>query len=163
MRHSHIAFLYHIPSAYVSWPIADHLTKGFLAVKRHHDQGNSYKRQHLPGSSLQVQKHNEPIHSRNRDTKLTPKYPGPHACHWTPSMGETLVGDTVNSLSHHVLLRGSRAEISHPGRDIKGLEGRSLKNGQRKTIDEINTSGGREKPLSYKTSYTGLNGRAEVT
>jgi hypothetical protein len=62
-------------------------------------------------------------------------------------MGEALVGDTVSSLSHHVLLRGNRPEISHPGRDIKGLEGRSLKNRQRKTIDEINTSGGREKPL----------------
>jgi hypothetical protein len=29
---------------------------GFIAAKRHHDQGNTYKRQHLIGAGLQVQR-----------------------------------------------------------------------------------------------------------
>jgi hypothetical protein len=31
------------------------LVRVFIAVKRHHDQGNSYKGQHLIGAGLQVQ------------------------------------------------------------------------------------------------------------
>jgi hypothetical protein len=31
------------------------LSQGFLAVKRHQDQGNSYKRKHLIGAGLQFQ------------------------------------------------------------------------------------------------------------
>ena len=32
------------------------LNLGFVAVKRHHDQGNTYKGKHLIGAGLQVQK-----------------------------------------------------------------------------------------------------------
>ena len=35
-----------------------------IAVKRHHDQGNSYKQQHLIGAGLQVQRFN-PVSSRS--------------------------------------------------------------------------------------------------
>ena len=32
------------------------LSSGFIAVKRHHDQGNSYKGKHLIGAGLQFQR-----------------------------------------------------------------------------------------------------------
>jgi hypothetical protein len=34
----------------------DCLSQGFTAVNRHHDQGKSYKKQHLLGAGLQVQR-----------------------------------------------------------------------------------------------------------
>ena len=39
------------------------LIKGFTAVNRHHDQGKSYKGQHLIGAGLQVQRFS-PLSSR---------------------------------------------------------------------------------------------------
>jgi hypothetical protein len=39
------------------------LSWGFTAVNRHHDQGKSYKKQHLIGAGLQVQRFS-PLSSR---------------------------------------------------------------------------------------------------
>jgi hypothetical protein len=41
------------------------LSQGFTAVNRHHDQGKSYKGQHLIGAGLQVQKFS-PLSSRQK-------------------------------------------------------------------------------------------------
>ena len=53
------------------------LVWGFTAVKRHHDQGNSYKRQHLFRAGLQVQRFS-PLSSR-RETWQHPGQHGPGA------------------------------------------------------------------------------------
>jgi hypothetical protein len=42
---------------------AQGLTQGFTAVNRHQDQGKSYKKQHLIGAGLQVQRFS-PLSSR---------------------------------------------------------------------------------------------------
>ena len=42
---------------------AQGLTQGFTAVNRHQDQGKSYKKQHLIGAGLQVQRFS-PLPSR---------------------------------------------------------------------------------------------------
>ena len=34
----------------------EHLSQGFIAVKRHHDHHNSYKGKHLIGTGLQFQR-----------------------------------------------------------------------------------------------------------
>jgi hypothetical protein len=43
--------------------IKHRISQGFTAVNRHHDQGKSYKNQHLIGASLQVQRFS-PLSSR---------------------------------------------------------------------------------------------------
>jgi hypothetical protein len=44
-------------------------SKGFTAVKRHHDQGKSYKKQHLIGAGLQVQRFS-PLSSRGEHSSI---------------------------------------------------------------------------------------------
>jgi len=51
----------HLTSSQLSGPLTPKMTspiiivRGFIVVKRQHDQGNSYKGKHLIGADLQVQ------------------------------------------------------------------------------------------------------------
>jgi hypothetical protein len=45
------------------------LSSGVTAVNRHHDQGNSYKGQHLIGAGLQVQRFS-PLSSRQKHSSI---------------------------------------------------------------------------------------------
>ncbi|KAL6092290.1 hypothetical protein STEG23_017858 [Scotinomys teguina] len=65
-----------------------------------------------------------------------------------------LLHSTVQNWRIQRVYQCIRAELWHPGQNVKGSEGGSFRSRRRRTIDETNSSGGRKKPVHPATRVT---------